>query len=353
MRIAFLAPIKPPDHPIASGDRLIARNLVAALERGGEDVVLASRFIAYSKRRQGLAERRSAALVKAEAAVARLQSAPPDLVLAYHPYCKAPDWIGPRIAAAFGAPYVTVEAARASVDWPDWRAEAQSQMAKADLHVWLKPTDRDMLAAALGPDAPLAHLAPFIDIAAIDAIEGRAAPGARVLVVGQMRPGKKAANHALAAAALSRLDRRVDTLVLGDGPERAAITPLYPPGTRFAGAVSHEAVVREMRAADLFLWPGDREPIGMVYLEAAASALPVVATADMGVPLVVADGETGLLSPPRDAAALAANLAALLEDGARRAALGQAGRARVVSQHSLDSAASTLQSLLSRFRPSR
>ena len=207
MRIAFLAPIKPPDHPIASGDRLIARNLVKALEMAGHEVVLATRFIAYSKRPEGLAERRRAALAEAE----RIDIAPPDLVLAYHPYCKAPDWIGPRLAARHGAPYVTVEAARTGADpdaWAAWRTEAQTGLRAADLHVWLKPTDRAMLLDLVGPDAPLAHLPPFIDVGEIDAVEGADAHGPvpRVLVVGQMRPGKKSENHQIAAAALRNLD---------------------------------------------------------------------------------------------------------------------------------------------------
>ena len=348
MRVAFLAPIKPPDHPIASGDRLIARNLLEALRRGGHEPVLASRFIAYSKRPEGLTERKRAALEEAERAIERFRPAPPDVVLAYHPYCKAPDWIGPRLAAAHRVPYVTVEAARASVDWPRWRAEAQAGMRGAALHLWLKPTDRDMLLGLLGPDAPLRPLAPFVDVEAIDAVEGAAPRGSvpRVLVVGQMRPGKKLANHLIAAEALRSVDAPFETLVLGDGPARAEVEGAVPRGTRFGGAVAPDEVVRQMRGADLLLWPGEREPIGMVYLEAAATALPVAAWADMGVPLVVEHGVSGLLAPPGDRQALAANVAALVGDGALARRLGGQGRARVVEQHSLDRAARTLHSAL-------
>ena len=358
MRIAFLAPIKPPDHPIASGDRLIARNLLRAMAGADHEVALASSFIAYSKRPVDVEARKRAALAEAEAAIARLRSEPPDLVATYHPYCKAPDWIGPRIAAAFAVPYVIFEAAKASVTdpaWEPWRSEARREMAGAALHVWLKPTDRDMLQQCFGTRVPLAHLAPFIDVAALDAVEGAAAGGStpRVLVVGQMRPGKKRRNHEMAAEALHGLvPGTFETLVLGDGPEREAVEALYPAGTRFAGAVAHERVVREMRGADLLLWPGWREPIGMVYLEAAAASLPVAATADMGVPLVVGDGETGLLAPADDVAALGERTARLLTDPALRLRLGAGGRERVVRHHSLDSATKTMQSVLARFAPS-
>ena len=53
----------------------------------------------------------------------------------------------------------------------------------------------------------------------------------------------------------------------------------------------------------------------MAVIEAMAARLPVVATAVGGVPELVLDGETGLLTPPDDAQALAAALAALADDG--------------------------------------
>lgn len=351
MRIAFLAPIKPPDHPIASGDRLIARLLVRALEMAGHEVTLASGFIAYSKRPQGLAERRAAALAQA----GRVSLDRPDVVLAYHPYCKAPDWIGPRLAERHGVPYVTVEAARTGADpqaWAAWRAEAQAGMRRANLHVWLKPTDRAMLLDLLGPGAPLAHLPPFIDVAAVDAVEGVDGPGPvpRILVVGQMRPGKKARNHLIAAETLRGLDVPHETVVLGDGPARVEVEEAYGPAVRCVGAVEWDDVVRAMRGADVFFWPGWREPIGMVYLEAAAARLPTVATADMGVPLVVGDGETGLLASPLgetgDVKTLRRHLATLLRDKRLRERLGHGGRARVVSEHSLDAASRTLHAAL-------
>ncbi|MEM7290962.1 MAG: hypothetical protein AAF412_11450, partial [Pseudomonadota bacterium] len=118
MRIAFFAPIKPPDHPIPSGDRLIAQNLFKAMELGGHRVELASRYICYSKRHAAeiLEERKSGALAEAETIIERYSRLAPEdqpqVWLTYHPYCKAPDWIGPRVSAKLGIPYVTIEAAR-------------------------------------------------------------------------------------------------------------------------------------------------------------------------------------------------------------------------------------------------
>ena len=65
------------------------------------------------------------------------------------------------------------------------------------------------------------------------------------------------------------------------------------------------------RAYDIFALPSTYEGFGVAAAEASAMALPVVATNVYGIPDVVVDGETGLLVPPRDPAAMAAALARL------------------------------------------
>lgn len=70
-------------------------------------------------------------------------------------------------------------------------------------------------------------------------------------------------------------------------------------------------------------------------LEAMACGLPVVATGVGGVPELVIDGKTGLIVPPRDPVALSDALIALLQDEARRRAMGAAGRRRVLDEYAL------------------
>ncbi len=77
---------------------------------------------------------------------------------------------------------------------------------------------------------------------------------------------------------------------------------------------------------DLFAFPSINEGMGRALIEAMAVGLPVVASRVGGIPDVVADGETGLLVPARDEAALADALLKLLRDPARRQACGQAAR---------------------------
>jgi glycosyltransferase involved in cell wall biosynthesis len=85
-------------------------------------------------------------------------------------------------------------------------------------------------------------------------------------------------------------------------------------------------VSRLMAAADIFAMPSFEEPFGLVYLEAMAMGLPVVALANGGAQEIVEHDRTGLLSAPGDAAGLRANLAALLADRLRGNQLGAAGR---------------------------
>jgi len=85
----------------------------------------------------------------------------------------------------------------------------------------------------------------------------------------------------------------------------------------------------EYRNAAIFALPTTQEGFGIVFLEAMASSLPVVAGRAAAVPQVVDEGVTALLVDPDDPEALADNLVKLLDDPARRAAMGAAGRTHV------------------------
>ncbi len=91
---------------------------------------------------------------------------------------------------------------------------------------------------------------------------------------------------------------------------------------------------RFMAAADVFCVPSHREGFGISVLEAAAAGVPGVATRIYGLTDAVEDEGTGLLVPPRDPAALADAIAALLRDPARRRAMGTAARERALRSFS-------------------
>ena len=287
--IAFYAAIKPPDHPIPSGDRLIAANLFQALKTGGHKVHLASRYICYSKRSAAeyFNDRKEGALAEADRLTAHYlgQTEPhrPDLWITYHPYCKAPDWIGPRVSAALGIPYVTVEAARTNQgvdgEWDPWREDAQAGLKQAARHLWFKPTDRDYLKRLLGGEEKLARIPVFLDssaetLASPAALPGHWKPETPVLVTaGMMRKGKKLENYRILARVLDGVQETPWNLVLvGGGPEEDAVRDAFggisSERLHFTGEITQPEVLQWMRASNLFIWPGWKEPIGMVYLEA-------------------------------------------------------------------------------------
>ena len=88
-------------------------------------------------------------------------------------------------------------------------------------------------------------------------------------------------------------------------------------------------VVALLKTFDVFVMSSETEGLGTSILDAMACGKPVVATAAGGIPEIVEDGVTGLLVPPRDAAALAGAITTLLEDGGLRDRIGRAGLERV------------------------
>jgi glycosyltransferase involved in cell wall biosynthesis len=91
-----------------------------------------------------------------------------------------------------------------------------------------------------------------------------------------------------------------------------------------------------MKSFDIFAMSSLTEGLGSAILEAMATGLPIVATRAGGIPEAVRDGETGLVVPPHDDAALAAGIVRLLQDANLRARFGQSGRERVVEEFSVE-----------------
>ncbi|WP_052863203.1 glycosyltransferase [Streptomyces niger] len=105
---------------------------------------------------------------------------------------------------------------------------------------------------------------------------------------------------------------------------------------RLLGAVSHDAMPALMSSADLVLSLPRYEPFGIVPLEAMACRTPVVATAVGGHLDTVVDGVTGVLVPPVDDHGLDRVIRSLLDDPARLARLGAAGRERALDRYTWD-----------------
>ncbi|MFA4901166.1 MAG: glycosyltransferase family 4 protein [Desulfobaccales bacterium] len=118
------------------------------------------------------------------------------------------------------------------------------------------------------------------------------------------------------------------------------------------GFIPPDAMPRAYLLGDVFVGPSQiEEGLGLVFLEAAAAGLSVIATRRGGIPEVVRDGETGLLlSRPDDDAELAAKIIRLLDDVPLRQRLGQQGRARVEADFSWQKIAGTLETFYDEVR---
>jgi glycosyltransferase involved in cell wall biosynthesis len=367
MRIAFYAPLKPPTHPTPSGDRRMARLLMAALEHAGHEVTLASTYRSWDDgTRPGRHERLATLGAKLAARLTeRLRAAPPDLWFTYHLYHKAPDWLGPPISRSLGIPYVIAEASYAPKQAGgrfDIGHEASSDaIAQADAVISLTTADTECLRPLLSAPGRLSVLRPFVEPPAIrDRASDRAAlarsldldPGIPwLLAVGMMRGGDKQRSFRILARALEQIgthDWRL--LIVGDGPCRTCVEESFhaiPPNRlRFLGALPPDRLAACYAAADLMVWPAINEAYGMALLEAQSAGLPVIAGRTGGVPDIVRDGVTGLLTPIGDEAAFAGAVASLLTDKVLRAAMGGQAARIAAAEHSFAGAAQTLDALL-------
>jgi len=383
MRIAFYAPMKAPNHPAPSGDRRIAQLLWQALEAAGHDVFLASDFRAYEGNGDS-AKQQALALQGGEIAAGLIEQwqapdnkrgnaagspAPPDLWFSYHLYHKAPDWIGPAVSAAFDIPYVAAEAsyARKQTGGPHAAGLEASlrAIARADAILSFTPEDEEALLPIARHPTCLHRIAPFLDATpyrmAQAKRDGERAALARqygldpgrpwLLAVAMMRPGDKLASYRLLSRALDLIaDPPWQLLVVGDGIARQSVeNALLPIGEEyvfFIGQQTPEKLPALYAAADLLVWPAVNEAYGMLFLEAAAAGLPVVAGNWRGVSEIVANGETGILIDPWDDIDFAEAVVKLTGDTERRHALGAAAQLRAEKKHSVQTAIKALNGAL-------
>lgn len=370
MRIAFYAPLKPPDHETPSGDRRVAGLLFDALRLAGHEPVLASHLRSFDPVGRAFRQKKLAAHGKqaAERLVARWRARPdaaPGLWFTYHLYYKAPDFIGPQVAAALRIPYVIAEASfaakRAGGPWDIGHRAVEAALRRADRVIGLNSADREGVLPLLAAADRFVTLPPFLDARVYEGagtnVAGSPVGQTRLITVAMMRPGDKLASYQVLGAALaSLLDLDWSLQVIGDGPACEAVhAALSPLGARvaYAGALDEAAIAARLAAANVFVWPSINEAFGMALLEAQASGLPVVAGRSGGVGDIVADGVTGHLTPPGDAAAFAASLRALLADPARCAAMSTAARDKVRREHDLSAAAARLGEVIAALTPAR
>jgi phosphatidyl-myo-inositol dimannoside synthase len=240
---------------------------------------------------------------------------------------------------------------------------------EVDTLTYLGEYFRTRIAGALSREAAtrMVRLAPGVDVDVFRPGAGGAPIRERfglaglpvVVCVSRLVP-RKGQDTLLKAWPAVQAERRDATLLLvGDGPYRHDLEQLarrlgVSDAVRFTGSVPQAELPAYYDAGDVFAMPCrtrraglDVEGLGIVYLEASATGLPVVGGDSGGAPDAVLDGETGYVVPGGDPAMAAQRIAELLTDPDKAKAMGEKGMAWVDREWRRELGAARLESLLS------
>ena len=373
MRIALYTPTDRPVQATGWGGPTLVRLLARALEAAGHQVLAPSEFRSDAGgekgRRQAAPERR--AVRHATRLVRTYRDLPstarPEAWLTCHLHHTAPDLIGPVVAETLGIPYLLAGATYAKAQAGGAHAHGLSfaarAIARARAVLSFTDEDEESVRPLIASTARLYRLAPFLDPAPYRAADRDAARQALadalpldparpwLLAAAPMRPGAALASWRLLGRSLGLIaDPPWQLVAVGDGEARTlveeALAPIGSGRVVFAGDWADESLPAVYAACDLYAWPAYREALCMALLEAQAAGLPVVAQDWPGAAAIVADRETGLVTPRNDDVAFAGAVVELSTDAERRRAMGAAAAARICDRHGLETAAATLQRAL-------
>lgn len=274
------------------------------------------------------------------------------------------------LAASAGANRVIASTHGHEVGWsmlPGARTALRRIGNHTDVVTFVSRYTRGRFAAAFGPDAALEYLPSGVDVDrfapddnARAELRARYGLGERPIVtcLSRLVPRK---GQDMLIRALPMIQRRIDGAVLvivGGGPYRSALQRLaqrhgVAEDVLFTGGVPGAELPAHHAMADVFAMPCrtrggglDVEGLGIVYLEASASGVPVVAGRSGGAPETVRDGETGVVVDGTDVGEVATAVSDILADPERRAAMGAAGRRWVVENWQWRTQAARLADLL-------
>jgi phosphatidylinositol alpha-1,6-mannosyltransferase len=235
-----------------------------------------------------------------------------------------------------------------------------------DVLTYISGYTRSRLAPAVAGRTRMVQLSPGVDVDAFTpaadgtAVRRRHGLGEGPVVVCVSRLVARKGQDVLVAGWPRVLERHPGArlLLVGGGPaERSLRREVAARGLAdsvvLTGAVPPDRLPEHYAAGDVFAMPCrtrraglDVEGLGMVYLEAAACGLPVVAGTSGGAPEAVDDGVTGHVVEPRSPAAVAAAVNALLADPERARAMGAAGRGWVERRWSWTTISASFAALL-------
>lgn len=354
MKIAFYCPNKPLSHPLPSGDLIIARGIHDALNRLGHDCREVVRFRSrWFWQTTGGWMRAGWSFVFALCRCLRFK---PDIWLTYHSYYKSPDILGPWICRLLRIPYLLFQPMYGTSK----RKRRETRIGfylnrialRAADHAFTNNLDDLEALHRILPADHISYIPPGIFPDQFQRSErGRNSIRERyvippdvclLLAVAMLRRDVKFVSITYLLRSLTHLRSagiNFRLLLVGDGPMEEKVRTLahllLPGRVIFAGRVERSDLPAYFSAADIFVFPGIGESLGMVFLEAQACGCPVVALDTAGVPQVVRTGKTGLLAPDDGGQALANAVGSLIKDPARRQEMGAAGIRFIQQQRNL------------------
>ena len=336
MKISFYCPLKPISHPTPSGDREIARGLHSFLSSRAE-VFVVSEFRSRLFFRSPL--KILSWLIELIRAYKRVRREKPDVFFTYHLYYKAPDPINFLLAWWFRKPYFVFEgmyARQKSRRFGFWSGYILTKFAlRYATRIFSDKTEDFEFLERWFPGKSV-YLPPSVDVSffSSDALKKSAArnrfgvgEAPLIVTVAMLRPDRKTEGVEFLVRALAGIKQDFLWLHVGGGAceeqvKKMSASLLGEKG-RLLGQLSPLEIREVLSAADIFAFPGLDEGFGLVYVEAQAAGLPVVAFNNGGIPDAVKEEVTAFLTPVNDENAYREAMLRLLNDSALRAKMGQ------------------------------
>ena len=353
MKIAYYMPFKPMGHHNPSGDLIIGTEIYDFLEQQGADIYLVSRFrcrwLYYKPHLWPVL------LLEIIRVLWVCKKKRPDIWLTYHSYYKAPDILGSVCSKILGIPYVIFQGIYSTKRRKSSKTVVgfhlnRLALLRAECIFTNKKSDQKNL-ERLVPVERVQYIPPGLhpqdfcfDIVARERIRKELQANGQVVIMtaAMFRPGVKTEGILTTISSCQQLvekNYKIMLIIAGDGSTRQLLEKAAQEALNgkaiFLGRLERKTLANYYSGADIFAFPGIEESLGMVYLEAQACRLPVVAYGDWGAKEAVRDHVTGLLSPATEQRQFTDNLEMLVEDRAQRKKMGLAATAHVKKNHNI------------------
>lgn len=366
MNISYYMPFKPMGHKNPSGDLIMGSELFAYLAARQHNITLASelrcRWIYYKPWKW------FSLLIELFSLNRKYKNVAPQLWLTYHSYYKAPDILGTLTCKKNNIPYIIFQGIYSTKTRKKLHTKVGFYLNRwvlksADLVLTNKKKDYNNLIRLL-PEDKVKYLAPGLhpenftfDLVSRRSLRNRWKTGKKriVMTAAMFRPGVKTQGLLQVIDSCTQLiDQGFDLqlVIAGDGANRQLIKQKAESqlGSKaiFLGKIPRHELYRYYSAADVFAFPGIEESLGMVFLEAQSSGLPVVAFKNWGASEAVLNRKTGLLNSSENIDEFTRNIGLLLTDDKLRRDMRDRAKQHVRDSHDLEKNYAALNDCITR-----